>query len=315
MPFVIESGLAATTNKKYFRGRKNWVDWSNSKQGVIYCPADPFYVAIYLNHVIFISGPQGSIITAFYGIKWGHHVMGFNSPTDNSFLQLAFEGCQRLCETETTKREPMTSDMIKTLVTKYGGENSTISVLRFLLTCLVGIAGFLSIDELLCFKLKHIKIQESHSEIVIPKSKTDQHREGQVVYISRIKSEYCPVKYSEVYLQKAKLDVSNDKEGLLIRCIFKTKSGHKILKTNGVSYSRIREIFKGYLSEITTTPENFGLHSLRSGGALAAAAAAAANNGISDRLISKQGRWFSARNGYIKDIVVKRLTVSNTLGL
>ena len=97
MSFVIESGLAATTNKKYFRGRKNWVDWSNSKQGVIYCPADPFYVAMYLNHVLFISRTQGSIITAFYGIKWGHHVMGFNSPTDNSFLQLAFEECQRLC--------------------------------------------------------------------------------------------------------------------------------------------------------------------------------------------------------------------------
>ena len=212
----------------------------------------------------------------------------------------------------------MTSDMIKTLVTKYGGENSNISDLRFLLTCLAGIAGFLRIDELLCFKLKHIKIQESHSEIVIPKSKTDQHREGQVVYISRIKSEYCPVKYSEVYLQKAKLDVSNDKEGLLIRCIFKTKSGHKILKTKGVSYSRIREIFTGYLSEITTASENFCLHSFRSGGAsAAAAAAAAANNGISDRLISKQGRWFSekARNGYIKDSLVKRLTVSNTLGL
>ena len=60
------------------------------------------------------------------------------------------------------------------------------------------------------------------------------------------------------------------------------------------------------------TPENFGLHSLRSSGA-----SAAANNGISDRLISKQGRWSSekARNGYIKDSVVKRLTVSNTLEL
>ena len=80
----------------------------------------------------------------------------------------------------------------------------------------------------------------------------------------------------------------------------------------GISYSRIREIFKRYILEITTTPENFGLHSLRSGGA-----SAAANNVISDRLISKKGRWSSEkeRNGYIKDSVVKRLTVSNTLGL
>ena len=33
--------------------------------------------------------------------------------------------------------------------------------------------------------------------------------------------------------------------------------------------------------------------------------------------MSKQGRWFTekARNGYIKDSVVRRLTVSNTLRL
>ena len=184
--------------------------------------------------------------------------------------------------------------------------------LRFLLTCLLGFAGFLRINELLEFKLKHIKIQENHLEIVIPKSKTDQHREGHVVCISKIKSEYCPVKYLKVYLQKAKLDISNDKESPLICRIFKRKSVHKISKTKGISYSRIREIFKGYISEITMTAENFGLHSLKSGGA-----SAAANNGIPDGLISKQGRWSSekARNGYIKDSVAKRLTVSNTLGL
>ena len=113
--------------------------------------------------------------------------MGFNSPTDNPFVQLAFKGCQWLCKTEATKKEPITSDMIKTLVTKYGGKNSSISDFRFLLTCFLGFAGFLCIDELLDVKLKLIKIQESHLEIVIPKSKTDQHREGHVIYISTIK--------------------------------------------------------------------------------------------------------------------------------
>ena len=109
---------------------------------MISCPADPFYVAIYHNHVLFISGAKDSIITAFYGIRWDHHVMGFKSPTENPFVQLAFEGCQRLCESETTKKEPITSDMIKTLVTKYEGKNSTIPDLRFILTCLLGFAGF-----------------------------------------------------------------------------------------------------------------------------------------------------------------------------
>ena len=49
-------------------------------------------------------------------------------------------------------------------------------------------------------------------------------------------------------------------------------------------------------------PENFGLHSLRPGGALATA-----NNSISDRPTSKQGRWpsWKARNGHIKDSIFK----------
>ena len=38
--------------------------------------------------------------------------------------------------------------MTKTLFTKYGGKNSTIPDLRFLLICLLGFAGFLLIDEL-----------------------------------------------------------------------------------------------------------------------------------------------------------------------
>ena len=92
--------------------------------------------------------------------------------------------------------------MIKTLLTKYGGKNSTIPDLRVLLTCLLGFAGFLLIDELLDVKLKHTKIQDSHLEMVTPRSKTDQHREGRVAYISRIKSDYCPVKYLEVHLKK-----------------------------------------------------------------------------------------------------------------
>ena len=106
--------------------------------------------------------------------------MVFNSPTDNLFFESTFEGCQWLREIETTKKEPITSDMIKTLITKYGVKNSSIPILRLLLTCLLGFAGFLLIKELLDVKLKHIKIQESHLEILIQNSKTDQDRERYV---------------------------------------------------------------------------------------------------------------------------------------
>ena len=63
---------------------------------------------------------------------------------------------------------------------------------------------------------------------------------------------------------------------------------------------------------MTTNPENYSLHSLRAGGA-----SATANNGVTDRVVLKQVRWSSekARNGYIKDSVSTRLSVSKMLGL
>ena len=104
---------------------------------------------------------------------------------------------------------------------------------------IVRFAGFLPIEELLYVKLKHLIVQESNLEILILRSNTDSEGKS---YNSRIKLECCSVKNLEGYLQKVKLDISNHKESPLICRVFKT-AGHKISKTKGISYSRIRETF------------------------------------------------------------------------
>ena len=58
---------------------------------------------------------------------------GFDSPTDNPFVQLAFEECQRLYQSEITKKECITSEMIKSLFKKFGGKNASLPGLRFFL--------------------------------------------------------------------------------------------------------------------------------------------------------------------------------------
>ena len=120
---------------------------------------------------------------------------------------------------------------------------------------MLGFSGFLRIDALLSIKIKDLRIKESHLEILVRKSKTDQHREGSIVYISLVSSECCPVKFLEKYLQIANIEISKDGETPLVGRIFKTKKGQKISKTQGISYSRIREVFKDYITDITANPD------------------------------------------------------------
>ena len=117
--------------------------------------------------------------------------MGYSSPTESSFVQLAFEGCQRLSKKDPVKKESRTSDMIKNLVHRHERDNATIFDMRFVLICLLGFFKIFRIEELLQIKIKHVQIKESHLEVLVPKSKTDKHRKGHKVYIFGIESDCC----------------------------------------------------------------------------------------------------------------------------
>ena len=79
-----------------------------------------------------------------------------------------------------------------------------------------------------------------------------------------------------------------------------------------LSYTRAREIVLSAFDSIGLPKQDYGLHSLRAGGA-----SAAANARVPDRLFKRHGRWKSdkAKDGYIKDSVHSLLSVSLSLGI
>ena len=83
-------------------------------------------------------------------------------------------------------------------------------------------------------------------------------------------------------------------------------------KTGGLSYTRLRELLLSKISQLGYDPTLFSMHSLRAGGATAAA-----NAGVEDRLFKHHSRWKSetAKDGYVKDSVERRLEVSKQLGI
>ena len=83
-------------------------------------------------------------------------------------------------------------------------------------------------------------------------------------------------------------------------------------KTGGLIYTRLRELLLSKISQLGYDPTLFSMHSLWAGGATAAA-----NSGVEDRLFKHHGHWKSetAKDGYVKDSVERRLEVSKQLGI
>ena len=83
----------------------------------------------------------------------------------------------------------------------------------------------------------------------------------------------------------------------LFRRVSYTKSGYT-LRHHKLSYTRALELVRVQLKSIGLEPEEYGLHSMQSGGASLAAAL-----GIPDRLIMRQGGWKSeeSKNNYVKE--------------
>ena len=142
------------------------------------------------------------------------------------------------------------------------------------------------------------------------RSKTDIYREGSYVYISE--SKYCPVGVLRRYLDLSGIDVCSTLP-LFRPLVFHRSSSSYTLRDGKISYSTCREILRDSLSQLGYNPNDYGLHSLRSGGATSAVHYS--GHSILERLLKIHGRWKSAKDMYVQESLENRLQVTKYLGL
>ncbi|XP_071150477.1 integrase/recombinase xerD homolog [Mytilus edulis] len=173
----------------------------------------------------------------------------------------------------------------------------------------LGYSGFLRFSEISNIKYKDVKFCESHIDITIEKSKTDQYRLGDSIVIAKGQSAACPFILLKKYLNLAKISSSDE---FLFRPIFRSGRYYSLIyKNKPLSYTRARECIVNRLKEVCKKL-NIGLHSLRASGATKAA-----NSNVSDRCWKRHGRWKSdsAKDGYVADSLEHRLEVTKHLGI
>ena len=308
LPNTILHSRADSTVKKYLGAYRRWKAWAVSHK-LDPIPVKPHHLALYLQHLAELSKSKAAVEEACNALSWIHSSAGLTPPLVDPFVKATLEGLQRSLAKPVIKKEPITVEALGAIV-RDADRSGTLADLRLATACLLGFSGFLRFSELINLRPCDFKVTEEMMKIKIVHSKTDQWRQGDEILVARTRNATCPVAMLERYMQVTCM--SWEDQRFLFRPIQASKRGQTLRESGKISYSCLREAFKKKMADLGLPAEEFGLHSLRAGGATAAA-----NAKVLDRCFKRHGRWKSenAKDGYIKDNVESRLEVSKSLGL
>ena len=308
LPATILSSCANSMVTKYLRAFRRWKTWAGSK-GLEAVPAKPHLFALYLQHLSEETNSKTSVEEACNAVSWLHTTADLSSPSCDPFVKATLEGLPQSLAKPMTKKEPVTVDILKAIV-KDTDKSGSLTDPWLATACLLAFSGFLQFNELICLRPCDFEISQEMMKIKILQSKMDQLRQGDELVIARTGNLTCPVAILERYMNRT--GMSLDDQRYLFRPIQRTKNGEGLRQSGKISYTCLRELFKKKVADLGLPPSNFGLHSLRVGGATTAV-----NAKVLHRLFKRHGRWRSedAKDGYIKDHIQSRLEVSRSLGL
>ena len=270
-------------------------------------PVQEVQFTLYIQHLAETTESKAAVEVAVNAVSWAHQMAGLEPISSSPFVRTVLAGLQRQLAKPKTKKEPITVEMLAAMVQSSDG---SLADLRLMAMALLAFSAFLRCDELFKLRVCDVSFAAGHMSVSLPKSKTDQYREGATVVVARSGIQTCPVAMLERYFERAML--SRGSKDLVFRGIVHTKSGDRLRKSGGLSYSRVQELMLQRLSSLDFDAAVFGMHSFRAGGATTAA-----NAGVPDRLFKRHGRRQSesAKDGYVKDTEQSRLSVSKSLDL
>ena len=299
LPQTVLSSRADGTSRKYLYAFARWKEWAEGKSEITVFPAKDGEFAIYLQHLAETTSSKAAVETAINAVSWVHQLAGCKPIVDSPFVRAVRDGLARKLAKPVEKKEPITSDMLAAMARS---SSDSLADLRLLAMAYLAFSAFLRCDELIKLRCCDMSFGAESMSISLPKSKTDQYRQGSSVLVARSATGTCPVAIVEKYLRKVELSCHGAE--YVFRAIVHTKTGERLRRSGHLSYTRVRELMKEKLSSIGLDAAKFGMHSFRAGGATAAA-----NAGVPDRLFKRHGRWRSesAKDGYIKDSVKARL--------
>ena len=306
LPQFYKKCRGENTVKKYDQYFKFWRCWAKQHE-VDYLPANHNHVGLYLLSKLQAGDTFPTIDASFYAIKFYHKSLYNVDPCKHNFVKNILEVAKRISKSKIRKKKALSQYDLNEIYKLLRIDKNNLADQRLITIILTAFYGFMRFSEVANIRRSDIIFKDTFVKIFIEKSKTDIYRDGMWIHIAAC-SNICPVAQIKEYLALAKIKTNSSE--FIFRAISRGKRKTLRKKNSPISYSRVRELFIEVLKRIGKNWREYGLHSLRSGGATLAA-----NQGVPDRLFKRHGRWKSdkAKDGYIEDDVKKLLSVTKNL--
>ena len=306
LPAIALQDRAPSTVRTYLRAFCRWSQWAKSHQ-LSPLPARGAHVALYVAYLMQTARSASPINVAVAAIAWAHEKAGAKDPTSSLLAQQIISGTRRILAAPTKKKQPLSPEEIRSIISNLITPDTNLATLQTVTLIVLGFCSFLRWDELHRLSRRCLQFFPTHMSLFIDGRKNDTLREGHWVFVSRTKSTSCPVALLERFLREGR-----HTEDQPLFCKIGHRGTSQFLRSAAMTYSRARELVLQCLEGIGLDSRNYGLHSLRSGGA-----SAAANAGVPDRLFKRHGGWRSeaAKDGYLKESLSDLLQVSRSIGL
>ena len=257
------SSRANSSVKKYVLHYEGFLKYWRSKGIIVTLPCDRLLISEYLSYLQDAKNPYAVLSLAFSALKWVHDIIPhgpLGNPVDTTLSRNIIEASKRLFSRSINKKEPVTPDMIYRICLVFARVDSNLKDLRSALLFALGFHGLFRISELLDLQAVDFTIHTEYLEILVKSSKTDQYREGNKVFISKLGGITCPHALLCRYFACARIDPNSSV--YIFRAVrFFKRTNKYLLCSNKLSYTRARELIKETLSAIGIDSKGFSTQS------------------------------------------------------
>ena len=123
----------------------------------------PSFVSLQYLSLLAQSAKTGApLLEAVSALSWVNQIAAVEDTTDYPLVVQVLAGAKRKVACTTSKMEPITPEILSTLVSRFGQQDASLSEVRTLTICLIGFAGFFHFDQLSKIKESDILLYRDH---------------------------------------------------------------------------------------------------------------------------------------------------------